>query len=158
VWEIVSSFSLHNLQTGFTLKMPMVCRCFHRLQWPVISPVMTLICVLLNRRQHPLIWMVCPSLACSVCDLPCWSNVSGESLHVVSYLNMFYLLMHCYWCTLFSQLNVTGIVCITGVNKMAWLCIGLDQNTYQYVFIAAGVGWWCLVDMALYQQIPYEIT
>jgi hypothetical protein len=50
MWKVVSSFSLHNLQTGFSLKMPIVCRCFLRLQWPVISPVTALICVLLNRR------------------------------------------------------------------------------------------------------------
>jgi hypothetical protein len=69
---------LHSLQTGFSLKMPMVCRCFLGLQWPVISPVTTLICVLLNCRTSAASdGMVCPSLACSVCDLPCWSNVSG---------------------------------------------------------------------------------
>jgi hypothetical protein len=50
MWETVSSTSLHNLQAGFFLKMPIVFRCFLVLQWPVISPVTTLICVLLNHR------------------------------------------------------------------------------------------------------------
>jgi hypothetical protein len=49
MWKVVSS-SLHNLQTGFSLKMPIVCRRFVRLQWPVISPFTALICVLLSHR------------------------------------------------------------------------------------------------------------
>jgi hypothetical protein len=30
MWKVVSSSSLHELQTGFSLKMPIACRCFLR--------------------------------------------------------------------------------------------------------------------------------
>jgi hypothetical protein len=79
MWKVVSSTSLHNLQTGFSLKMPIVCRCFLRLQWPVISTVTALICVLLNRKisaANDCDGLLIIILACFVCDLLHWSNVS----------------------------------------------------------------------------------
>jgi hypothetical protein len=75
MWKVVSSSSLYNLQTVFSLKMPIVCRCFLRLQLPVISLV-TVICSIAEYQQ-PVIGMAFPPSACSVCDLLRWYNVSG---------------------------------------------------------------------------------
>jgi hypothetical protein len=86
MWKVVSSSSLHNLQTGFSLKMPIVCRCFLRLQWPVISPVTALICVLLNCRTlaardwngFPIISFLCLWPATLVQCIWCCSLIHAE--------------------------------------------------------------------------------
>jgi hypothetical protein len=83
--KVVSS-SLLNLQTGFSLKMPIVSRCLLRLQWPVISPVTTLIRVLLNLRTSaashldglPVISLLCLWPATLVRRVWCCSLIHPE--------------------------------------------------------------------------------
>jgi hypothetical protein len=95
MWRVDLSFSLHNLQTGVSLKMTIVSRCFLRFQLPDISPVTALICVLLNSRTS--------------------AASDWDGLHIISLLCLWpAMLIQCIWCCslMHAEINLQSVVLV----------------------------------------------